>query len=58
VSALLENAKLPVLLFIEKSPLTASDLVISTLPVNICLLLSDEPNLLLPVINSVDAVMF
>ena len=58
VSALLENARLPVLPFTAKFPLTESELVISTLPVNICLLVSDVPNWVLPVMNSVDEVIF
>jgi hypothetical protein len=44
VSALLEKAKLPVFPFTEKSPFTFNELVISTLPVNICLFESNVPN--------------
>lgn len=58
VSALLENAKLPVLPFTAKLPSTLNELVIFTLPVNMWVLLSDDPNWVLPVMNSVDAVIF
>lgn len=44
VSALLKKEVLPVFPFTEKIPFTVSELVISTLPVNICLSVSLEPN--------------
>jgi hypothetical protein len=44
VSALLENAKLPVAPFTAKLPSMVSELVIFTLPVNTCVLESSEPN--------------
>jgi hypothetical protein len=44
VSALLENARLPVAPFTAKLPFTESELVISTLPVNMCLFESNVPN--------------
>jgi hypothetical protein len=58
VSVLLENTKPPAFPFTEKSPFTFNELVISTLPVNICLFESNEPNAVLPVTISVEAVMF
>ena len=57
VSALLENAKFPVEPFTAKLPSTANELVIFTLPVNMCVFDSNDPNCVLPVIYSTLPVM-